>query len=191
MMRARAHRLVPLAAAALLLGAASPTASVMYVVEQLVVQVNGAADFGGERVATLKSGDRVEVIERNGEAVHVRLASGRDGWLRASYLSAEEPLRLQLQQSSAEATRLKAEVNRLQTQLDASSSMRAAAPAAVPPEEPSGGGALFPSAREAAPVRLWPWVLLTAVLALAAGFALGWYMLDRTIRRKYGGLKIY
>jgi hypothetical protein len=29
------------------------------------------------------------------------------------------------------------------------------------------------------------------LLALALGFALGWRMLDRTIRKKYGGLKIY
>ena len=28
-------------------------------------------------------------------------------------------------------------------------------------------------------------------LALIAGFVLGWRMLDRRIRRKYGGLRIY
>ena len=190
-MPVRAPRIVLLLAAALLIGAAAAPGQALYVVEQLVVQVNSSADFDGERVATLKSGDRVELIERNGEALHVRLASGRDGWLRASYLSAEEPLRVQLQQSSAEVTRLKAEVNRLQTQLDAASSMRAGAPAAAPPEEPAAGAALFPAAPEAAPPRLWPWVLLSAGLALAAGVALGWYLLDRTIRKKYGGLKIY
>ena len=32
----------------------------------------------------LKSGDRVELIERAGEAVHVRLADGREGWLRVA-----------------------------------------------------------------------------------------------------------
>jgi hypothetical protein len=186
-----AHRIGLLAGAALLLGAGNPPATVLYVVEQLVVQVNSAADFSGERVATLKSGDRVELIERNGEALHVRLASGRDGWLRASYLSAEEPLRVQLQQSSAEQTRLKAEVNRLQTQLDAASRVRPPAPAAAPPEEPTTGGALFPGAGAPAPARLWPWILLSTALALAVGFAFGWYVLDRTIRRKYGGLKIY
>jgi hypothetical protein len=186
----RRHWLVLLAAAALQLAAANPPATVLYVTEQLVVQVNSAADFSGERVATLKSGDRVELIERSGEALHVRLAGGRDGWLRASYLSAEEPLRVQLQQSGAEVTRLKAEVSRLQTQLDAAGSMRSSAPVAPAPEEPVAAGALFPAAAEAAP-RLWPWVLLSATLALAAGYALGWYMLDRTIRKKYGGLKIY
>jgi hypothetical protein len=32
---------------------------------------------------------------------------------------------------------------------------------------------------------------LSALAALAVGFALGWRTLDRTIRKKYGGLKIY
>jgi hypothetical protein len=33
--------------------------------------------------------------------------------------------------------------------------------------------------------------VLSAALALVVGFALGWWMLDRSIRKKYGGLKIY
>jgi hypothetical protein len=34
-------------------------------------------------------------------------------------------------------------------------------------------------------------VLTAALLALVAGFVLGWRVLDRRIRRKYGGLRIY
>jgi hypothetical protein len=34
-------------------------------------------------------------------------------------------------------------------------------------------------------------VLGTGVVMLIAGFALGWRTLDRRIRRKYGGLRIY
>ncbi len=37
----------------------------------------------------------------------------------------------------------------------------------------------------------WHWALGSFVIALALGFALGWYALDRRIRRKYGGLRIY
>ncbi|MGB9333066.1 MAG: SH3 domain-containing protein, partial [Steroidobacteraceae bacterium] len=86
-------------------------ADALYVVEQVVVSVSSTADGSGERIGTLKSGDRVELIERAGEAVHVRLADGKDGWLRAIYLSGDEPLRPRLQQSEAEVTRLKAEVS--------------------------------------------------------------------------------
>jgi N-acyl-phosphatidylethanolamine-hydrolysing phospholipase D len=39
---------------------------------------------------------------------------------------------------------------------------------------------------------LWcAWAVLSAAFALVVGFTLGWWMLDRSIRKKYGGLKIY
>jgi hypothetical protein len=38
---------------------------------------------------------------------------------------------------------------------------------------------------------VWHWALGSFVVALGLGFALGWSMLDRRIRRKYGGLRIY
>ncbi len=189
----RVHLPAALALALVALCARARAADALYVVEQVVVSVNSTADGNGERVATLKSGDRVELIERVGEAVHVRLTDGKDGWLRAIYLSGDEPLRPRLQQTEAEVTRLKAEVSRLQAEASATASMHSAAsPAAAPTQDPALGapGPLF-SAPDAAPRRLWPWVGGTAVVGLALGFALGWRMLDRTIRKKYGGLKIY
>jgi hypothetical protein len=37
----------------------------------------------------------------------------------------------------------------------------------------------------------WIFALIAAAVALGGGFALGWRMLDRRIRAKYGGLRIY
>ena len=43
-----------------------------------------------------------------------------------------------------------------------------------------------------APARpVWHWALGSFVVALGLGYVLGWQMLDRRIRRKYGGLRIY
>jgi len=98
----------------------------LYVIEQLVVGVSSTADAGGERVATLRSGDRVEALERTGDEVHVRLANGLEGWVRAAYLSADEPLRVRLAQRDAEVARLNDELSALKTQLHP-----AAAPAAA------------------------------------------------------------
>jgi Bacterial SH3 domain len=188
----------------------------LYVIEQLVVGVSSAPDASGERVATLKSGDRVEVIERAGDEVHVRLSSGREGWVRASYLSADEPLRARLAQREAEVARLGDELSRLRAQLhaggaasaasratgDAAGSGAAAAPAASAPggsapadaaaADPgiTPGGALF-SAGEERPRPLWPWTFAAALIGFGIGFGLGALMLDRHIRRKYGGLRIY
>ncbi len=68
-------------------------------------------------------------------------------------------------------------MSRLQSELDAE---RAAALAAA--EDLSGAQA---------PRGAWGWLAVAAVLALATGFVLGWRVLDRRIRRKYGGLRIY
>ena len=174
-------------------GAPAAAAEALYVVEQLVVSVSSTPDADGERIASLKSGDRVELIERSGDTAHVRLANGKDGWLRSSYLSTEQPLRSRLQQSEAEVSGLKAQVSRLEAQLSGASSLRAAAPLAAAPEETAAAAPapLFSAAGEAAAPRVWPWAVLSAALALVVGFGLGWWVLDRSIRKKYGGLKIY
>ena len=190
-----------------LLPCATLHAESLYVIEQLVVAVSSAPDASGERVASLKSGDRVEVIERAGEQVHVRLGNGREGWVRASYLSADEPLRVRLAQRDAEVARLGDEVNALKGQLrstpaPASASAAAgasaagsaaSAPTAVAAAEDPGGAraeALF-SVAEERPHLLWPWTLASALIGFGLGFGLGALMLDRHIRRKYGGLRIY
>lgn len=179
-------------AAAVLLGlcaAAVVRADSEYVVEHLVISVNSAPDGSGEHVGSVKSGDRVEVLERQGEQAHVRLAGGQEGWVRASYLSAEPPLRTQLAERNAQLASLTQQLAQLRTELDAARTRADAAqrtPAAVAPPVMDAG------AVEAPPQLLgWTQLIGAAALALLAGFALGWRMLDRRIRRKYGGLRIY
>jgi hypothetical protein len=187
------------------LTAPAARAETLYVVEQLIVNVNSAPDASGERIATVKSGEGVEALERVRDEVHVKLAGGKDGWIRASYLSADEPLRPRLAERTAEVARLKEDVSRLQAQLDAARSTgaalgggaAAAAPAALPAAASAEDSAspppraLFAGAAQEGPRRVWPWALGAALLALCVGFALGALVLDRHIRRKYGGLRIY
>ena len=196
----RSTRLAVLVAG--LTAAAALPAEPLYVIEQLVVGVSSAPDASGERVATLKSGDRVEALERSGEQVHVQLAGGRDGWVRASYLTAEEPLRTRLAQREAEVARLGDEVKRLESQLRTNAAavtpVPAVSAAAVPAsaaavaEDPAAlpGPALY-GAGEERPRPLWPWTIAAALIAFGGGFGLGALTLDWHIRRKYGGLRIY
>jgi Bacterial SH3 domain len=209
----RRRQLAALALAAL--AAAAARAEPAYVIEQLVVNVNSAPDASGERIATVKSGDRLEVLEQVGDQVHVRLATGKDGWIRASYLSKDEPLRTRLTQREADVAQLKDQVSRLESQLAAAratgarppptaadaAGTTAAAPVPAVPAEPGarsgedpGGtsaGSLFAGATDEGPNRVWPWALGAALAGLGIGFALGALVLDRYIRRKYGGLRIY
>ena len=96
----------------------------LYVIDQLVVAVNSTADGTGDRVATLKSGDRVELLDRQDDAAQIQLANGTSGWVKASYLSSELPLQRRLQDRTAEVEKLKQDLSHLQSQL-------AARPAAI------------------------------------------------------------
>ena len=202
-------------------------AGTQYVIEQLVVSVNSAPDGSGERVANIKSGDAVEVIESQGDQVHVRLANGKDGWVRKSYLGAQEPLQHRLSERTAEVEKLKQDVTRLEAELAAArtashgragapaTNMSAGSPAATPspaatsvstsmsassaetrgaegaPDPTPGEPAYFMTPPDAPAHPVWHWALGSFLVALGLGFALGWQMLDRRIRRKYGGVRIY
>ena len=212
-------------------------AETLYVVEQLVVNVNSAPDASGERVANIKSGDAVEVLDRQGDQIHVHLANGTEGWVRKSYLSADEPLHVRLTERTAEVEKLKQDVTRLEGELAAAKAgagararqgaqtntaagspvagaIAAPTPAATahvtaaassPPSSAPASTADQPAAAEQpaheppyfmtppdSPARpVWHWALGSFVVALGLGFLLGWQVLDRRIRRKYGGLRIY
>ena len=222
-----------------LLVAGVARAESLYVIEQLVVNVSSAPDASGERIATVKSGDRLEVLERAGDQVHVRLANGKEGWIRTSYLSAEEPLRARLAERDAEVARLKDQLSHLQALPPAghapgsvgagsgtAASATAAPPGAAPPagagsaaagagaagkvsagtksaapaapaaasgEDPgeSAAAPLLTAQAEDSPRRVWPWALGAALAGLGLGIVTGALVLDRHIRRKYGGLRIY
>jgi hypothetical protein len=85
-----------------------------------------------------------------------------------------------------ELDRLKQELARLQGEAST-------VPVGVPVvrEVPNDPPAVLPDEGAQSAHPIWQWVLGSAVVALLGGFALGWRMLDRRIRRKYGGLRIY
>jgi hypothetical protein len=195
--------------AALAFAAAVPLAraETVYVIEQLVVGVNSTSDETGERIASIKSGDKVELIERVEEQAHIRLPSGTEGWVKASYLSSEPPLQQRLDARTQEVAKLKGELTKLESELKA---VRLAATSAPPPPAPTPVPAqAVPDANPgAAPSaanrngmfktepRLksgppWSWIAGVGGVSLLLGFVLGWRMLDRRIRAKYGGLRIY
>jgi hypothetical protein len=179
-----------------MLGAPILHAETLYVIEQVVVNVNSAPDATGTRVATIKSGDTVEVLDREGDQIHVHLANGTEGWVRKPYLSEKEPLQHQLNERNAEVEKLRQDVTRLQSEVAAAKASPPAAQAAPAQEPASAPDAAheppyFMTPPEAPARPVWHWALGSFVVALGLGFVFGWQMLDRRIRRKYGGLRIY
>src|SRR5882724_1338102 len=109
---------------------AEPDSQPIYVIEQLVVSIASAPGAEGERIGQVKSGDKLELIEREGDEAHVRLPSGKEGWIKASYLSTEEPLQHRLTERTAEAEKLKQEAEKLKQDMGRLESELAAARAA-------------------------------------------------------------
>ena len=204
-----------------------PSGTPIYVIEQLVVSIASAPGPDGERIGQVKSGDKLELLEREGDEAHVRLPNGKEGWIKSSYLSAEEPLQHRLAERTAEVEKLKQEgeklkqdMGRLESQLAAARVARNAAstplstsgakPAGTPAASNTPTETIPPAVADAlaggsTPIREtvflrspdrpgqtpWPWVLGSSAVMLLAGFVLGWKTLDRRIRQKYGGLRIY
>jgi len=200
---------------------AAAAAETAYVGDHVVAGVYATASAGGDKIAELATGDSVEVEGRDQGFTHVRLADGREGWIESGYLSADPPaasklaaLQPELQklraaaernaQTSAQATSDAKRIAELQKALDAARVELAArakpavSPAAAPPAhaqtdshaddelpiEPIGADLAY---RRTA----WIWATVAALTTFGVGFVLGWRLLDRKVRARYGGLRVY
>jgi hypothetical protein len=188
---------------------AAAQAEPMYISDKLVVNVYAEADQESSKVATLDSGDAVEVLEKADVFSHVRLSDGREGWIKSSYLSAQVPAIVRLnalekeRSTSAPAAQLTAELKQakdqnaaLQLQLAAAKTAASQATAPVVTVAPPAVKDRQPIEPTAAqPLRsnshVFTWGAGFAAAGGVIGFLLGYQALARRIRRKYGSVKIY
>lgn len=182
---------------ALTLAVAVSHAETTYVNDQLIVGVTATAEAESERVGQVKSGDKLEVIERAGDQTHIKLSNGKDGWVKSTYLTNEPPPQARLTERTAEVEKLKTEgdklkqdVTRLEGDLAAARAAHNATSDAPPPPAPVHD-TVFLRDPERRSSTSWPVLLGVAAVMLLVGFITGWKTLDRRIRQKYGGLKIY
>jgi len=180
-------------------------AATAYVSDELVLGVYAEQNSQGQRLATLHSGTSVETLAQNGDFTQVRLSDGTTGWVKSSFLTANEPavvrikqLQEELDRSRAttpalaeaaarrEVERLKSELAAKQSELDAARAVGSAPVTASPPES----GPL--AAIQAAAAPRWPVIAgISVALGLALGFWLGYATLARRVRDKFGGIKVY
>jgi hypothetical protein len=182
---------------ALMLAAPVSHAETTYVIDQLVVGVTATAEAESERVGQVKSGDKLEVIERDGDQTHIKVSGGRDGWVKSSYLTNEPPPQVRLTERTAEVEKLKTQGDKLKQDVTRLEGELAAARAAhnstsdAPPLPAPIHDTVFLREPERQSSISWPLLLGVAGVMLLVGFIAGWTTLDRRIRQKYGGLKIY
>ena len=195
--------------------AANGRAAPAYVTDELVLGVYAEQSTQGQRLATLHSGASVETLAVSGEATQVRLPDGRTGWVKTSYLTTREPAAVRIKQLQDELDRTRAitpalagaaersDVARLTRELAArqadSSAPAAASPdsrtpdtgaASTPATDTASGGKDSGGGRPAFFPNPWVWIG-TLCVSLACGFWLGYAVLARRIREKFGGIKVY
>jgi bifunctional DNA-binding transcriptional regulator/antitoxin component of YhaV-PrlF toxin-antitoxin module len=177
----------------------------LYVSDKLVISVYPEMESETGKIANLETGDAVEVIERRDRYIKVKLKDEREGWVRASYLTAQAPaiVRLRELQSAAvppapdnrkteltkEVAALKSQNALLQAELAAQQTAVASVSATTAPPTPvTGETTPAPAATNA--LRNG-WVLpLCVVIGGLLGFGFGYRTLSMKIRKKYGNLKV-
>jgi SH3 domain protein len=193
-----------LSAVALLACAGTARAETAYVTDMLRLGISSSADGSAPPFDTLASGDALEVLGRSGNYAHVRLADGRDGWVKAAFIVTEKPARLrvseaeaaadslreEMEQSKAAREKAEQELSRYKEQRKAteSSSLETRELLTQMRKQNEEYETLLEHYRHSLPLS---WVGAALVLALFAGFLGGWWWLDARIRRRYSGFRIY
>jgi SH3 domain protein len=185
----------------------SAQADQLFVSDKLVVSVYTQASQESDKLATLDSGDAVEAIEKAEGFTHVKLADGRDGWIKSSYLNAQTPAIVRLRElekerapantvppQTAEELRqlheqnaaLRSEVSTLK---QAAASMHGRPASETQTQERPK--ILSTRVESSALLHALEWGAGITLGAGAIGFGLGYRSLAGRIQRKYGKLKIY
>ena len=184
--------------------AGSAGAETVYVTDSLRLGLHAAADTSDRAFDNLVSGTVVEVLERDSNYARVRLADGREGWVKATFLVAEKP-------AAARVLELEAEIGGFEHAAVAAQTAEAAAEhdlAGLRSELQATTGSAesiqetierlqrenrahegrLEGYRHALPLA---WVIPAVVVALVGGFLLGLWWLDAWIRRRHGGFRVY
>ena len=194
-----------LAAAALLcLVSLAVQAEAAYVSDDLILGVYAEKAQGGARLTTLHSGANVEVTSRDGEFAQIRLQNGTVGWVKASFLTTREPPIVRLKALEEELARIKSstpamaeaaarsELATLQQQLDAKQKeldvFKQADVTKDTDAAKTAANADKPATKRGDSVGVG---VIIGIVCLMLGFGAGYATLERRIRNKFGGVKVF
>lgn len=175
-----------------------------YVTDRLMLGLHQAEDTSDRPFRSLESGTRFEVLSRDRLYARVRLEDGTEGYVKAAYVVYEPPAKLIVNEAQAEVERLSAEL--------AEAKAAFAEPAAVI-DALKADTATLTSELEAATARAdelaeenarhqsraeryqyslpYTWVGGAIAVCLIAGFLAGLWWVDRSSRKRHGGIRIY
>ena len=181
----------------------SAVAETAYVTDMLQLDMSAAADMAGPPIKRLRSGDKLEILERNGRYARVKFGN-QTGWVKSLYLIEKEPARTRVNQLEKDNEQLESSVKDLRSQVSAEQERIKQLTAA------QNGEVAERETAEAELVRLraenerldakldgyagslpLTWVLIAIVISLVGGGIGGWYYIDKRSRNRHGGYRIY
>jgi SH3 domain protein len=176
----------------------------IYVTDMLRLDMYPTEEMTGPSMHKLKSGDRMDLLERKGRYARVRIDGGLEGWVKSLYLVEEEPARTRVNKLEKTNESLAATVKKLRSQLageqgavaelkqkqSGSAELNAATEQEVVSLREKNAGLEEKMSQYASSVPL-SWLLIAMLVALAGGIAAGWYFVDSRSRSKHGGYRVY
>ncbi len=187
-----------------LLGPLVATAETMYVTDQLRLGLHRAEDTGDRPYRTLTSGAALDVIERNRFYAHVKTTDGNEGWVKVAYLVEGKPAALRVAEVESHSQQLENELDSLKRNQSTASVRVGELEKELSSWQSQAGSnndemTRLRSENESYAQRMsayrnsvpLSWALIAAVLTLVVGLISGYQWLDRRIRRRFGGLRVY
>ncbi|MEM7764618.1 MAG: TIGR04211 family SH3 domain-containing protein [Pseudomonadota bacterium] len=175
-----------------------------YVTDVLRLGLHRAADTSDPAFRSLESGQTVAVLSRDRLYANVRLPDGTVGYVKAGYLVDDKPARLIVEEVRAAASDTEARLADVTARFSGSAARisslenaltEATANADTLRDELSAVSAANAEYEQ----RLktygfsfpWPIALGAVIVALALGFASGYWWIDSRSRKRHGGFRIY
>ncbi len=179
-------------------------AETAYITDNLRLGLHQAADTSDRAFQTLESGQELEIISRDRNYANVKLPDGVEGYVKAAYLVFEKPAKLIVAETQAQVDSLQSEleetkaafaapaatIESLQQQLEVSNATinQSAAEVTALSSELSDYRGRQDQYKYSLPFK---WVGGAMFLCLLAGFLLALWWLDRSSRRRHGGIRVY
>lgn len=193
--------------AALVLLGLAPLAGaqdIAYVTDILRLGIHAAEDTSDRPFQNLISGTELTVLERRTNYARVRTPDGDEGWVKSAYLVTEKPAQLRVAEVEAELAHLREQLElaksaRMVAETEANRVNKEVAANVDSAEAIRDTLARLQQENESFEARLeqyrgaipWTWVIGALVVTLVGGFVAGIWWLDSSIRRRFGGFRIY
>ena len=188
----------------LALGPLTAVADTAYVTDNLRLGLHQAPDTSDRAFRYLDSGQAMEILSRDRNYANVRLPDNSEGWVKTAYLVDDKPAKLIVAEITAERDALVIElantkqsfaapaatIEALQSDAAASDAELAGANDRIAELEDENKG--FQGVKEQYRGSLpLSWVAVAIGVCVVAGFLFGMWWVDRSSRRRHGGIRIY